>query len=48
MSFIRENLVLLHSFPTNSIIFTDLIRYLNNFFVVHFIDLPGFTRSTPP
>lgn len=38
----KENLVLVHSFPTNSIILSGLIHFLNRYFKVYFIDLPGF------
>jgi len=44
----RENLILVHSFPTNSILLSGLIEYLNDFFNVYFIDLPGFTKKVPP
>lgn len=44
----KDNLVLVHSFPTNSILLGGLVDYLNDHFVTHFIDLPGFTRSNPP
>jgi pimeloyl-ACP methyl ester carboxylesterase len=43
----KENLVLVHSFPTNSILLKGLIEYLNDHFNVHFIDLPGFTKQVP-
>lgn len=44
----KENLVVVHSFPTNSILLGGLIEYLNDYFNVYFIDLPGFTREVPP
>ncbi len=44
----KENFVLIHSYPTNSILLSGLIEYLNDFFNVYFIDLPGFTRAVPP
>ncbi len=44
----RDNLVLVHSFPTNSILLSGLTEFLEDHFVVHFIDLPGFTRAVPP
>lgn len=44
----KENLVLLHSFPTNSILLRGLIEYLSDYFNVYFIDLPGFTKQVPP
>lgn len=40
----KENLVLLHSFPTNSILLSGYIEYLSDYF----IDLPGFTKVVPP
>jgi len=44
-----ENLILVHSFPTNSLLLRDLIEYLGDYFEnVHCIDLPGFTRAIPP
>lgn len=43
----KENLVMLHSFPTNSILLGGLIDYLSDFFDVSCIDLPGFTKTTP-
>jgi len=44
----KENLVLVHSFPTNSILLAGLVEYLNDFFKVHFIDLPGFKKEIDP
>ena len=44
----KENLVLLHSFPTNSILLSGYIEYLSDYFNVYFIDLPGFTKAAPP
>ena len=44
----KENLVLLHSFPTNSILLSGYIEYLSDSFNVYFIDLPGFTKAVPP
>jgi len=44
----KENLILTHSFPTNSIILQGLIEYLSDYFNVYFIDLPGFTEDVPP
>jgi pimeloyl-ACP methyl ester carboxylesterase len=44
----KENLILVHSFPTNSILLAGLIEYLQDYFNVYFIDLPGFTRVSPP
>jgi pimeloyl-ACP methyl ester carboxylesterase len=44
----KENLVLVHSFPTNSILLKGYIDYLSDHFNVYFIDLPGFTRTVSP
>jgi pimeloyl-ACP methyl ester carboxylesterase len=44
----KENLVLLQSFPTNSIMLRGFIEYLSDYYNVYFIDLPGFIKSTPP
>lgn len=44
----RPHLVLLHSFPTNSVLLRGLIEFLDDYFTVHFVDLPGFTRQVPP
>lgn len=41
----KENLILVNAFACNSIILKGLIDYLNNFFKVYYIDLPGFTRK---
>lgn len=43
----KENLVLVHSFPTNSILLGGLVDYLDDYFNVYFIDLPGFTQKNP-
>lgn len=43
-----KSLILVHSFPTNSILLDGLVEFLNDFFDLHFIDLPGFTRKSPP
>lgn len=45
---VKENLVLVHSFPTNSILLAGLVEFLGDYFEVHFIDLPGFTRRVKP
>jgi hypothetical protein len=37
-----------HSFPTNSVLLRGLTEYLDDFFQVHFIDLPGFTKDVSP
>src|SRR3989338_8142785 len=44
----KPHLVLVHSFPTNSNILSGLIEFLEQYFTVHFIDLPGFTKQIPP
>jgi len=41
-------LILVHSFPTNSIILNGVKEYLSSYFKVHFIDLPGFIKSRRP
>ncbi len=43
----KENLILVHSFPTNSVLLSGLIEYLNDYFNVYFIDLPGFHKDVP-
>lgn len=44
----KENLVLLHSFPTNSILLRGYIEYLSDHYNVYSIDLPGFTKIVRP
>lgn len=44
----KEHLILVHSFPTNSILLNGLTEYMNQFFIVHFIDLPGFVKELGP
>jgi pimeloyl-ACP methyl ester carboxylesterase len=44
----RDHLILVHSFPTNSILLRGLTEFLEDLFVVHFVDLPGFTANVPP
>ena len=44
----KENLILVHSFPTNSIILKGFIDYLKDYLNLYFIDLPGFTKRVPP
>ncbi|MEK7595801.1 MAG: alpha/beta hydrolase [Patescibacteria group bacterium] len=44
----KYNLILIHSFPTNSLILGGLTAFLSKFFAVYFIDLPGFVRKVPP
>lgn len=43
----KENIVIVHSFPTNSILLNGLIKFLEEYFHVYFIDLPGFTTKVP-
>jgi len=45
---IKPNLILLHSYPTNSLILEGLISFLKKYFKVYFIDLPGFIKNEPP
>jgi len=44
----KPHLILVHSFPTNSVLLHGLEEFLADFFTVHFIDLPGFHKDTPP
>jgi len=44
----KPNLVIIHSFPTNSTILAGLYDYLADFFIVYPIDLPGFTSGIKP
>ncbi len=41
-------LVIIHSFYANSFLLRGMIEYLEDFFRVHFIDLPGFAEHVPP
>lgn len=43
----KPHLVLVHSFPTNSVLLHGLEEFLSDFFTVHFIDLPGFHKNVP-
>jgi hypothetical protein len=43
----KENLILVHSFPTNSILLRGLTEFLEDYFTVYFVDLPGFNTSVP-
>lgn len=45
---VTENLVLVHSFPTNSHLLAGFYEYLGDYFNVYPIDLPGFTKKTQP
>jgi len=42
----KKKLVLVHSFPTNSIILSGLKEFLEDYFSVYFIDLPGFNNNS--
>ncbi len=44
----KENLVLINAFYSNSIILRGFIEFLEDYFHVHFIDLPGFSIDSPP
>ena len=44
----KPDLLLVHSFPTNSILLHGLEEFLSDFFTVHFIDLPGFHKQSLP
>ena len=44
----KPHLLLVHSFPTNSILLHGLEEFLADYFTVHFIDLPGSHKNNPP
>ncbi|MBD3203167.1 hypothetical protein GF327_02655 [Candidatus Woesearchaeota archaeon] len=44
----KKNIVILHSFPTNSIILRGFYDFLEDYFNVYPIDLPGFIKKVPP
>lgn len=44
----KNNLVLVHSFPTNSTLLNGFTEFLEDFFNVYFIDLPGFNIDVSP
>ncbi|MDO8589773.1 MAG: hypothetical protein Q7R69_00680 [bacterium] len=44
----KPDLLLVHSFPTNSVLLHGLTEFLSDYFTVHFVDLPGFHRDIPP
>lgn len=44
----KENLVLVNAFYINSILLKGFIDYLSRYFNLHFIDLPGFAKHSPP
>lgn len=43
----KPHLLLVHSFPTNSVLLHGLEEFLADYFTVHFIDLPGFHKDVP-
>lgn len=44
----KENLVLVQSYPTNSVLLQGLIEFLDEYYNVYFVDLPGFRKNIPP
>ncbi|MFA6256874.1 MAG: hypothetical protein WCT29_01040 [Candidatus Paceibacterota bacterium] len=44
----KPNLVIIHSFPTNSVILKGFYDFLSEFFNVYPIDLPGFLKKIKP
>jgi pimeloyl-ACP methyl ester carboxylesterase len=44
----KPHLLLVHSFPTNSILLHGVEEFLSDFFTVHFINLPGFHKESLP
>ena len=44
----KENLILVNPFYANSILLKGLIEYLNDYFTLHFFDLPGFSKNSMP
>ncbi|MFA6520315.1 MAG: hypothetical protein WCT44_01765 [Candidatus Paceibacterota bacterium] len=44
----KPNLVIIHSFPTNSIILKGFYEFLSDFFNVYPVDLPGFLKGIKP
>ena len=44
----KDNLVLVHSFPTNSILLKGYRDYLSDQLTVYCVDLPGFTKAVAP
>jgi len=43
----KENLILVNSFYANSVMLGGLIDFIQDYFDVHFIDLPGFASHVP-
>jgi pimeloyl-ACP methyl ester carboxylesterase len=48
MSKEKHRLVIIHSFPANSILLKGLYDFLSDFFEVYPIDLPGFVKNIKP
>ncbi|MDD5547554.1 MAG: hypothetical protein PHN74_01445 [Candidatus Pacebacteria bacterium] len=44
----KRNLVIVHSFPTNSVLLQGLTDFLSDYFNVYMIDLPGFMPDVLP
>lgn len=44
----KIDLILVQGFPANQTLSSGLIKYLEQFFRVHFINLPGFYPNVPP
>ena len=45
---LKQNLVIVHSFPANSYLLEGLYAFLSDYFNVYAVDLPGFTPHTKP
>jgi len=43
----KQNLILIHSFITNRIIYQGIIEFLEDYFNVYFLDLPGSLNGVP-
>lgn len=44
----KENLILVNAFYTNRILLQGLIVFLKDHFTLYFVDLPGFSKKSPP
>lgn len=44
----KHNLILIQAYPANSLLSEGIIRYLEDYFHLYFIDLPGFIRNVDP
>ena len=44
----KESIVLINSFYANSILLQGMIEFIQDYYHVHFIDLPGFASHVPP